>query len=191
MKSTLLALAATVCLPAIASAQDAPRVYANLSYEFVNLDSFDTGRGVDIFGDNTESASGRLGVVLHRFVAIEGEYGQGLDNNADDGVAGYDNRFAGFIRPRLPITSAGQDTGAEVFVRLGYGSTAIDSSSVGGLDDLSGVAYGLGGQCAFGENDRFFVRADYTRYNFGELDNLNTGDDLSASVLGIGGGVQF
>ncbi len=190
MKRTLAAIALTLAVPAAASAQDAPRIYANLNYEFVSLNSFDTG-GFDLFGDSTESASGRLGVVVHRFVAIEGEYGQGLDNNADDGVAGYDNRFAGFVRPRLPITSAGRDTGAEVFLRLGYGSTSVDSSSVGGLDDLSGLAFGVGAQYAFGENDRFFLRADWTRYDFGELDNLITGDDLSASVFGVGGGVQF
>ena len=190
MKRILAAIALTLVAPVAASAQDAPRVYANLSLEIVNLNSFDTDGTPNLFGDNTSSASGRLGVVVQRHIAIEGEYGQGLDNNADDGVAGYDNRFAGFIRPRLPITSGGRDTGGEVFLRLGYGSTAVDSSSVGGLDDLSGIAFGFGAQYAFGADDRFFLRADWTRYNFGE-NSLNTGDGLYATLLSVGGGVQF
>ena len=179
------AFAAMIATPV--AAQDGPRLYVGGQFELVNLDDFDIDGSPNLFGDNTSAFSVRGGVVVHTYVAIEAEYAQGLDNEAEDGVAGYDNRFGGFIRPRLPV----DDSGFEVFARLGYATTAIDSQAVNGLEDLGGFAFGLGAAYSFGKRDRIVLRADWTKFTFGGEDNLGTGDGLGANAFGVGIGYTF
>ena len=185
---TLLATAALVALLATpAAAQDVPRFYAGGQFELVNLNDFDIDGSPNVFGDNTNAFSVRGGVVVHKYIAVEAEYGQGIDNEADDGVAGYDNRIGAFVRPRLPV----DDSGFEVFARLGYASTSIQSQAVGGLEDLDGFAFGLGAAYSFGERDQITLRADWTKFDFGGADNPGTGDGLGANAFGVGIGYTF
>lgn len=179
-----------------AQASDAPRFYANLAVEFVGLEDFDVGGG-DLFPDTTTAVSVRGGAVVTSWLAVEGEYAQGVDNNEDDGIAGYDDRLAGFVRARYAFDQDNPMRGGEVFARLGYGTTDIVGQAVGGEDtrdfeeSLDGVAFGVGTAYTFGERGHLQLRLDFTRFTYGSSQNLVTGDDLNSNVLALGVGYQF
>jgi len=188
-------LMALLALPQIAAAQDksdtdfeevitdAPknqiRPYVGLAVEAIDLESFDSPTSVDFFPEATTTAVFRGGVVLHRYFAVEGEAALGISNQDGDGVANYDNRFAGYGRARYPFG----DSGLEVFVRLGYATTSIESINVIGDSNPNGITYGGGVAFNFGDDDQFQLRGDFTQFEFG--------NDQNASGFAFGVGYNF
>ena len=134
-----------------------------------------------MFGEATTAVALRGRAVFNRYVAVEGRAAFGVDNQSDDGIADYNNRFGIYARGRLPLS----DTGLEIFARLGYATTEIDSRNVVGSDgsSLDGVAYGDGVAFNFGSTDQFQLRMDYTEFNFG--------NDQDADSISIGLGYNF
>ena len=103
----------------------------------------------------------------------------GISNQDGDGVANYDNRFAGYGRARYPFG----DSGLEVFVRLGYATTSIESINVIGDSNPDGITYGGGVAFNFGDDDQFQLRGDFTQFEFG--------NDQNASGFAFGVGYNF
>ena len=175
--SSLFLITATLfALPHFAVAQDGDiRPYIGVAVETIDVQAFDGG-GVDFFPETTTTAVIRGGVILHRYFAIEGEAAFGIDNADDDGIANYDDRFAGYGRARYPFG----DSGAEIFLRAGYASTTIDSSNVIGNGTMGGITYGGGLAFSFGGEDQYQIRGDFTQFEFGNNQNS------SAFAFGIG-----
>lgn len=173
-------------LSSAAIAQDDPtgendiNFYLGAAIEAVELNSF-AGDSFNLFGEATTAVALRGRAVFNRYVAVEGEAAFGVDNQSDDGIADYNNRFGIYARGRLPLS----DTGLEIFARLGYATTEIDSRNVVGSDgsSLDGVAYGGGVAFNFGSTDQFQLRMDYTEFNFG--------NDQDADSISIGLGYNF
>lgn len=184
----LCTTAAVMALPHVAVAQDsdAPRGYVNVAVESIELNSF-AGGSFNIVGETATTVTVRGGAVVHRYFAVEGEAGFGVDNKDDDGIADYENRFAAYGRARYPFG----DSGFEVFGRAGYAVTNLDTRNVlgddggpGAEDDgLDGITYGVGAAFNFGAEDQFQIRVDYTEFNFG--------NDQDADALSIGVGFNF
>ena len=174
-----LSIFALLTWPHLAAAQDAPqseiRPYVGVAIEGIELESFDSG-GAEFFPESTTTVVIRGGVIVHRYFAVEGEAAFGIDNQDDDGIANYDERFAGYGRARYPFS----DTGAEIFVRLGYASTTIESSNVIGDGTMGGLTYGGGIAFSFGGEDQYQIRGDFTQFEFGNNQNS------SAVAFGIG-----
>ena len=174
-----------LALPSAALAQEAPqaesdvRFYLGAAIEFIELNSFE-GDSPNFFAETTETAVIRGGAVLHQYFAVEAEAALGISNESGDGIAEYDNRFAAHGRVRAPFG----ETGLEVFARLGYATTSIESRNVVGSNgrgssNLDGVTYGGGVAYNFGTEDQFQVRIDYTEFNFG---NDQDADSFSISL---------
>lgn len=192
-KSLLAKVLSSACLlfalPSAAFAQDEPetnndvRFYAGAAIELIELNSF-AGDSPNLFSEQAATAVIRGGAVLNRYFAVEGEAAIGISNESGDGIADYDNRFAGYGRARLPFG----ETGVEVFARLGYAVTRIESRNVVGSDgqgstSLDGVTYGGGVAYNFGATDQFQIRIDYTDFQFG--------NDQDADSISIGLGYNF
>lgn len=157
----------------------------NLSSD-IDLSDLDVaGQNVD-FGSEDVSVimlTGRLGYRLNDFFALEGEAGFGLggddfdrtvpvnvqgsilnvDTNVDLKVKNY---AVGFARGILPVSDQ-----FDIFARIGYGQATAKADVVASLsgltasgsaeEDADGIAYGVGAQFNFTDNDG--IRADYTR----------------------------
>ena len=176
-------------IPSAAFAQDEPdaqsdvRFYAGAALELIELNSF-AGDSPNFFSEQAGTVVLRGGAVLNRYFAVEGEAAIGISNESGDGIADYDNRFAGYGRARLPFGK----TGVEIFARLGYAVTRIESRNIVGSDgqgstSLDGVTYGGGVAYNFGAADQFQVRIDYTDFQFG--------NDQDADSVSIGLGYNF
>lgn len=113
------------------------------------------------------SATGRASVRLHRYFGVDAEAAVGL-GSSDVGGADVKMNYnvAGYAVAFLPLSE-----NADIFVRLGYGSTEFEVDFGGGLvgtDSYSGVTAGLGGQYFFDANNG--IRMDVTRHEYEELD---------------------
>lgn len=151
-----------LAVPSLAAAQDGPRVYVNLGIEAVELNDFDNN-GTIFIVEAAENIVLRGGVVLNDYFAIEGEGALGIGNADDDGIADYESRFAGYGRLRYPFL----DNSLEVFGRLGFATTDISSRNAIDPGAQTGVTYGGGLAFNFGNRREFQIRADLTRYEFG------------------------
>jgi len=161
----LAAAVATVSSPALAgdffNFSDT-QGYGTLGYNY--LDKARTG-----------SVQARLGLDLNRYLAVEAEYGLGVQGN-DRNIDGISVRTtqpseaAGYVVGKWPVSDD-----FKLFARGGYGRTSIQENIEGTKYSVGGDhwSYGLGGEYAFTERDG--VRADWTRREFkGDKDNLNS-----------------
>ena len=87
MRNILIAAVAisAIAAPALAQSASEPRGYGNLGY--THLDDTSTG-----------AVTGRLGVNLNRFIALETEASVGVKDH-DINVAGVDGKIAGDVAP--------------------------------------------------------------------------------------------
>ena len=188
--TTVLAMTA-----ASASAADKDGVYATiggtlLSTELDLTDLDVSGQAIDLGNEDADITmiTGRLGYRLNDFFAVEGEVGFGLGGDDFDRAIPVDvlgstvnvdsnitldvkNYYIAFARGILPVSEQ-----FDLFARVGYGKATAEAdiiASAQGLtasgsaeDDADGIAYGVGAQFNFTENDG--IRADYTR-----LDDTN------------------
>lgn len=160
------ALAAAL-VPAGASAQDAMQAYGSIGYAHTELDDVNLG-----------AIQGRLGMKFNPYFGVEGELAGGVKGE-DVNVAGVpvevdlNHQAAIYGVGFLPVAP-----NADLFARVGYGTSEIDVSGPGASARADGESwnYGVGGQYFFDDNNG--VRADWTRHDFG--------DDGDADVWSVG-----
>lgn len=157
MRSLLLASAAltVIAAPAMAQSISSPQYYGTLGYTQLKGDDTDLG-----------AVTGRVGARLHRYFGVEAEGSVGV--NDDDVTVGAvtgttEEKFdvAAYGVATLPVTDR-----FDVFGRVGYGTTRIQTEVAGVSDSASteSVNYGVGANYYLdGQNG---LRADYTRRDF-------------------------
>ncbi|MDP1632118.1 MAG: porin family protein [Caulobacter sp.] len=168
MKTLMITASAallTATVPAMAHAE--PQWYGTAGYAGADADSANLG-----------ALQGRVGVKLTPYIGFEGELGAGVKD--DDVAVG-----AGSVNVKLNYQAAAYAVGyvpvapnADLFARVGYGTTDFDASAGGttfsGSDD--GFAWGVGGQYYFTAKDG--VRVDWTRH---DLDKSGQADVLAVA----------
>jgi hypothetical protein len=145
--------AAAVAAPAMAQPVMGPvSGYANLGYAYTHSDPI-----------NLSAVEGRVG-VRSTYLGVEGQGAFGIGDDTDAGVkVSLSHEFSGYLVGFLPI----QDSGAELFARVGYGTSAIKAKAAGVTvkDDFESWNFGGGAQYFFNHGPNG-VRADYTRHEF-------------------------
>jgi len=150
--------AALSCAPSLAQAQDA----AKETGAYVNLGYARASQG----GIHLDAAAARLGYRFHKYLGVEGEGAFGI--GGDDVTVGtatahvkLSHELAAYAVGFLP---AGEN--ADLFARIGYGTTKIKASAGAGSASGSSdsVNFGVGGQYHFdGLNG---IRVEYTRFEY-------------------------
>ncbi|MFP5448042.1 MAG: porin family protein [Alphaproteobacteria bacterium] len=173
MKSLITAAATLAVLavaPAAAQAQSvsAPEIYGSVGYAHADAGDFDLG-----------AIQGRLGAKLSPYFGVEGELAAGVkDDSITVGGVNADvelNHSAAIYGVGfLPVSP-----NADLFARVGYGTTEAEVSAVGASAKADGESwnYGVGGRYFIDANNGF--RADYTRQEFQD-------DGGSADVWAVG-----
>ena len=170
MRNVLLAAAAISVLaaPAFAQSNPEPRGYGSLGYTHMEGDAAQTG-----------AVSGRLGVNLNRYLAVETEVGVGVKDK-DITVAGVDGQIkhewdaAGYVVGKYPVSN-----NLEVFVRTGYGHTELKRELAGGSSDIGSDSWNYGAGVTYLMDGSNGVRADWTRRDFNGTDGENDSYALS------------
>lgn len=184
------ALAVSLSSFATAFATDKEGVYATIGGTILSteldLSNVDIADQIVDLGDEDASITminGRVGYRMNDFFAVEGELGFGVGDESFDRIVPVTvlgsaldvdttidlkvkSYYIAFARGILPVSEE-----FDLFARVGYGQAnakADVNASVAGLtasasqsDDVSGFAYGFGGQYNLTEVDG--IRADYTR----------------------------
>lgn len=173
MKSLITAaatLAVLAAAPVAAQAQSmsAPEVYGSVGYAHADAGDFDLG-----------AIQGRVGAKLTPYLGVEGELAVGVkDDTINVGGVNADvelNHSAAIYGVGfLPVSP-----NADLFARVGYGTTEAEVSAVGQSAKADGESwnYGVGGRYFIDANNGF--RADYTRQEFQD-------DGGSADVWAVG-----
>lgn len=166
MRNVLLATAALTLLaaPAMAQSISSPQVSGSVGYTQLEGDDAELG-----------AITGRLTAKVNRFVGVEGEASFGVKDEdisfgGVDGSLSHEYDVAAYAVGTVPISDR-----LEVFGRVGYGMTQIETDVAGftAREDGESVNYGAGANYFF--DGRNGVRADWTRRDFtddngGELD---------------------
>ena len=172
MRNILLAAAAISAIAAPAFAQSGPdaRGYGSLGYTHVEGDNATTG-----------AVTGRLGVNLNRYLAVETEASVGVKDD-DFTVAGVDGSIkhewdaAGYVVGKYPVSDK-----LELFARGGYGHTELKQEIAGGKTDIGGDSWNYGVGANYYLDGVNGVRADWTRRDF--RDNAGEADAYSVSYI--------
>ena len=172
MRNILLAAAAISAIAAPAFAQSGPdaRGYGSLGYTHVEGDSATTG-----------AVTGRLGVNLNRYLAVETEASVGVKDD-DFTVAGVDGSIkhewdaAGYVVGKYPVNDK-----LELFARGGYGHTELKQEIAGANTDVGGDSWNYGVGANYYLDGKNGVRADWTRRDF--RDNGGEADAYSVSYV--------
>ncbi len=142
LKLVLAAAASLLAAPAFMSAQaQTSGVYVSGGYT-----QFDGDGGADL-----GAVTGRVGVNITPYVAIEGEGSFGVKGDSGTDL---DSELGAFVVAKLPLSPS-----FDVFARVG--ASRIETSP-GGSED--GVAYGVGGTFNLTPIDG--IRADWTRHDY-------------------------
>ena len=166
MRNVILAAAAmsVLAVPAFAQSNPEPRGYGSLGYTHMEGDAAQTG-----------AVSGRLGVDLNRYLAVETEVGVGVKNK-DITVAGVDGQIkhewdaAGYVVGKYPIGDK-----LELFARGGYGHTELKQEIAGQTADVGGDHWSYGAGATYNLDGANGVRADWTRRDFdGDSNELDS-----------------
>lgn len=156
----LAAAAAVMATPALAQSDngslwsmDQARGYGSLGY--THLD-----------GPSTGAVTGRMGIELNRYLAVETEVGVGVKDkdiqiNGVDGTLKHEWDAAGYVVGKVPV---GQNL--DLFARGGYGHTEMKRELGGVTTDEGGDhwSYGAGAEYKFGDANG--LRADWTRREY-------------------------
>lgn len=156
----LAAVAAVVASPALAQSSegsawsmDNARGYGSLGYTH-----FD--------GSSTGSVTGRMGIDLNRYLAVETEVGVGVKDkdftsNGVEGTLKHEWDAAGYVVGKLPV---GENI--QLHARGGYGHTELKRTLGDSTSDVGGQhwVYGVGGEYKLNADNG--IRADWTRRDF-------------------------
>lgn len=159
MRNLILATAAVtlIAAPAFAQEQEAPRGYGSLGYTHLEGDKATTG-----------AVTGRLGVNLNRYLALETEASVGVKEDEFD-VAGVEGTTkqewdaAGYVVGKLPVGDR-----LELFARGGYGHTELKTDFAGVTSDVGGDSWNYGAGATYTLDGVNGVRADWTRRDYRE-----------------------
>jgi len=173
---------------------DGTGFYLGLGYSFLNVE-----RSIDEYGtDNTyyegtgeyESVMLQAGYKINKYIAVEGRYWAGLDqqdwptisDNRVQSTGGID-AYGLFVKPMYPMTEA-----LDVYALIGYGSVDYDISyDYDGTFD--GVAWGFGAAYEF--DSKVSVFADYTSIYNDTTDTPMSYLDDSMDFVNVGLGYRF
>lgn len=172
MRNILLAAVAVsaIAAPALAQSNPEPRGYGSLGYTHLDGDATSTG-----------AVTGRLGVNLNRYLAVETEASVGVKDD-DFTVAGVDGSIkhewdaAGYVVGKYPVGDK-----LELFARGGYGHTELKQEIAGGNTDIGGDSWNYGVGANYYLDGVNGVRADWTRRDF--RDNGGEADAYSVSYI--------
>lgn len=172
MKNLLLATVAVtmIAAPAFAQTKDEPRGYGTLGYTHLEGDNATTG-----------AVTGRLGVNLNRYLAVETEASVGVKND-DFQVGGVEGKVkqeweaAGYVVGKIPVSDR-----IDVFARGGYGHTELKSELAGIRSDVGGDSWNYGAGANYYIDGVNGVRADWTRRDY--RDNGGEADAYSLSFV--------
>jgi hypothetical protein len=148
--ASVLALAA---IPAAASAQtnNWSGYYGTLGY---------TGTDITDGGADLGAVMGRFGWTSHYYLGLEGEASVGVQHDTVGGVReNLNDQFAGYVTARVPLAH-----NFDVFARVGYGQTRIDTTPKGSGGVDNSVNYGAGADWYW--DNKNGIRGDYTRESF-------------------------
>ena len=172
MRNILLAAAAisAIAVPAFAQTTVEPRGYGSLGYTYLDGDAATTG-----------AVTGRLGVNLNRYLAVETEASVGVKKD-DFTVAGVDGQInqdwdaAGYVVGKVPVSDK-----LELFARGGYGHTELTGEIAGNRTDLGADSWNYGAGANFYLDGVNGVRADWTRRDY--RDDAGKADAYSVSYV--------
>jgi len=160
MRKILIAAAALSALAAPAFAQSTtgaqttePRGYGSLGYTY--LDDAYTG-----------AVTGRMGVNLNRYLAVETEASVGVRDKdfqlgGADGTLKHEWDAAGYVVGKYPVGEK-----VELFARGGYGHTELKQQVAGQSTDVGGDHWSYGAGATYNVDGVNGVRADWTRRDF-------------------------
>ena len=174
----LFVLAAAAGVAAFAAAPASAQLYAGAGYS-----TFEADHAAAVDDLSFAAITGRAGYEFNPFVAVEGEFAVGIDDDSyvplglPPSVPGFDvnvsleSEVGAFVVGRLPVPMIGG-----VFGRIGYANISLDATSTspffaGGPEDGSGLAVGAGLEF---DVLLFRGRLEYTRYDAdtAEFDSL-------------------
>jgi outer membrane immunogenic protein len=167
-----LAVLAVGPVAAQAQSMSTPEIYGSVGYAHADAGDFDLG-----------AIQGRLGAKITPYFGVEGELALGVK---DDTYRPPVSIGASPIDVELNHSAAIYGVGflpinpnADLFARVGYGTTEIEASAAGISSKADGESwnYGVGGRYFLDANNGF--RADYTRQEFQD-------DGGSADVWAVG-----
>ena len=172
MRNILLAAVAVsaIAAPAFAQTNPEPRGYGSLGYTHLEGDNATTG-----------AVTGRLGVNLNRYLAVETEASVGVKDD-DFTVAGVDGSIkhewdaAGYVVGKYPVSDK-----LELFARGGYGHTELKQEFQGANTDVGGDSWNYGAGANYYLDGVNGVRADWTRRDY--RDDAGEADAYSVSYI--------
>ena len=172
MRNILLAAVAVAAIaaPAFAQTKPDPRGYGSLGYTNLEGDNATTG-----------AVTGRLGVNLNRYLAVETEASVGVKHD-DFTVAGVDGEIkqewdaAGYVVGKVPVSDK-----LELFARGGYGHTELKQKFPGANTDVGGDSWNYGAGANYFVDGVNGVRADWTRRDY--RDDAGKADAYSVSYI--------
>ena len=164
--------------------------YLGLAYGYATMDlTFTevTGNSVyaeDLGDDSYSTIMLQAGYDFNKYVAIEGRYWFGLDEDFGLGNGDYNiDTWGIYVKPQYPVTDA-----FDIYALLGYANT--DQGNAFNDTTLDGFSWGLGASYAFTNNVAIFV--DYVNmYNDSVTDTYPNGDydeldfDISTWNFGV------
>ena len=158
--------------------EDTSAFYLGLGYGGMKADLDTDLLSINKQSDTFNQVMLQAGYKFNDYVAVEGRYYIGTDNNSwnwYDGQAG--SRILGgqsvsadawdlFVKPMYPVTDS-----FDIYALLGYGETSFDYSWGRSTDfgDTGGFAWGLGAAYNFSDNVAIFV--DYIDQEDGDLND--------------------
>ena len=172
MRNILLAVVAVsaIAAPAFAQTNPEPRGYGSLGYTHLEGDNATTG-----------AVTGRLGVNLNRYIALETEASVGVKDD-DFTAAGVDGSIkhewdaAGYVVGKYPVSDK-----LELFARGGYGHTELKQEFPGANTDVGGDSWNYGAGANYYLDGVNGVRADWTRRDY--RDDAGEADAYSVSYI--------
>jgi hypothetical protein len=172
MRNILLAAIAVsaIAAPAFAQTNPEPRGYGSLGYTHLDGDNATTG-----------AVTGRLGVNLNRYLAVETEASVGVKDD-DFTVAGVDGKTkqewdaAGYVVGKYPVSDK-----LELFARGGYGHTELKQELPGANTDVGADSWNYGAGANYYLDGVNGVRADWTRRDY--RDDAGKADAYSVSYV--------
>ena len=160
--------------------------YVGLSYSCLDSRQTDGNRVNVSINEDFEAAMFQAGYSFNEYVAVEGRYWYGLEEEAVvNGSLSRDTSidiWGIYVKPMYPVMES-----MNVYALLGYASTTYDVSA-NSLDDVDGFSWGAGLEYALNDNIMFF--ADYASIYQDDASGIASNDD-SINTYNFGVSYKF
>ncbi len=139
-------------------------LYLGLGYGLLSTDQeYEQGNwSYDNRSDDYSMVMFQAGYKFNDYVAVEGRYWMGIDDNSywdrqnDTGVDAAIDSWGIYVKPMYPVTDA-----FDIYALLGYASSDYEMDYDNGLsynsDDLDGFSWGIGAAYSFTDSIAVFV----------------------------------